>query len=74
MKTRNSRTETCNSRCVARNFRIKTCNSRSEVRKYIDVDYEKFNPEYDALEEFWRQKEEEENEEEERHTDTEQES
>ena len=40
----------------------KTCHSRSEVRKYIDVDYEKFNPEYDALEEFWRQKEEEENE------------
>lgn len=40
----------------------KTCHSRSEVRKYIDVDYEKFNPEYDALEEFWKQKEEEENE------------
>ena len=38
----------------------KTSHSRSEVRKYIDVDYEKFNPEYDALEEFWRQKEEEE--------------
>lgn len=40
----------------------RTCHSRSEVRKYMDVDYEKFNPEYDALEEFWRQKEEEENE------------
>ena len=40
----------------------KTSHSRSEVRKYIDVDYGKFNPEYDALEEFWRQKEEEENE------------
>ena len=40
----------------------KTSHSSSEVRKYIDVDYEKFNPEYDALEEFWRQKEEEENE------------
>lgn len=40
----------------------RTCHSGSEVRKYMDVDYEKFNPEYDALEEFWRQKEEEENE------------
>jgi len=38
----------------------KTCYSRSKVRKYMDVDYAKFNPEYDALEEYWRQREEEE--------------
>lgn len=40
----------------------KTCHSRSEIRKYMDVDYEKFNPEYAALEEFWRLKEEDEDE------------
>lgn len=38
----------------------KTSHSSSEVRKFYDVDYGKFNPEYDDLEEFWRQKEEEE--------------
>lgn len=40
----------------------KTSHSSSEVRKFYDVDYVKFNPEYDAMEEYWRQKEEEENE------------
>ena len=40
----------------------KTLHSSSEVRKFYDVDYEQYNPEYDALEEFWRQKEEDENE------------
>ena len=40
----------------------KTSHSFSEVRKFYDIDYGKFNPEYDDLEEFWRQKEEEENE------------
>lgn len=40
----------------------KTSHSSSEVRKFYDVDYVKFNPEYNALEEFWEQKEEEENE------------
>jgi hypothetical protein len=40
----------------------KTSHSSSEIRKFYDVDYMKSNPEYDALEEFWRQKEEEENE------------
>ena len=40
----------------------KTLHSLSEVRKFYDVDYEQYNPEYDALEEFWRQKEEEDNE------------
>ena len=40
----------------------KTSHSSSEVRKFYDVDYVKFNPEYDAMEEYWRQEEEKENE------------
>jgi hypothetical protein len=40
----------------------KTMHSPSEVRKFYDVDYEQYNPEHDALEEFWRQKEEEDKE------------
>lgn len=40
----------------------KTSRSSSEVRKFFDVDYAKFNPEYDEREEYWRQQEKEENE------------
>lgn len=40
----------------------RSTHSQSEVRKYMDVDYAKFNPEYDANEEYLRLKEEEEQE------------
>ena len=38
----------------------RTSHSSSEVRKFYDVDYTKFSPDYDAREEYWRQREEEE--------------
>ena len=37
----------------------KTCHSMSEVRKYMDVDYAKVNPDYDPIEEYYRELEEE---------------
>lgn len=38
----------------------KSCHSSSEVRKYYDVDYVQYNPEYDAMEEAYIQQMEEE--------------
>ena len=37
----------------------KTCHSMSEVRKFYDVDYVKVNPDYDPIEEYYREQEEE---------------
>lgn len=38
----------------------RTSHSSSEVKKYYDVDYARYNPDYDHMEELFRQKEEEE--------------
>ena len=37
----------------------KTCHSQSEVKKFYDVDYVKCSPDYDPMEEYYREQEEE---------------
>ena len=37
----------------------RTCHSQSEVRKFYDVDYVKANPDYNPMEEYYREQEEE---------------
>lgn len=37
----------------------RTCHSQSEVRKFYDVDYVKCSPDYDPMEEYYREQEEE---------------
>lgn len=37
----------------------KTCHSQSEVNKFYDVNYVKCNPDYDPMEEYYREQEEE---------------
>lgn len=37
----------------------RTCHSQSEVRKFYDVDYVKCSPDYDPMEEYYREQEQE---------------